>query len=176
MMLMMSMISIVVFLGLFIYTYVVYTEDKNNTYPPDIANCPDFWEVNEDGTCNIPKDGKNTGYLKGIKSNLYTYENIKGIQRKSYLEQYNDPGSQFNSKKYKARPTQIQTPNPNETQDVIRYSVADIPYGYDPYNPEVVNFLDNGWSSYGDPYCAIKRWANINGVNWDGMVSYNNFC
>ena len=67
-------VSIVVFLGLFIYTYVVYTEDKNNTYPPDIANCPDFWEVNEDGTCNIPKDGKNTGSLKGIKSNLYTYD------------------------------------------------------------------------------------------------------
>jgi hypothetical protein len=166
-------ISIVVFLGLFIYTYVVYTENKNTLYPPDIANCPDFWEVNADGTCKIPQNGRNTGNLKGVKTTLYEYDDIRGIPNLSYLSKYHDPGSRPKKASIPTRPTANLTPNPLESREVIRYSLADIPYGYDPYNPTVVNFTDMGWSSYGDPYCAIKQWANINGVNWDGMVSYN---
>jgi hypothetical protein len=165
-------ISIVVFLGLFIYTFVIYTSNKDHVYPPDMASCPDFWEVNPDGSCKIPTDGVNTGNLKGVKTTLYTYGNINDMPNLSYLGSYDDTGSLPPTT---AIPTRASSKiNPTSNNQVTRYSVADIPYGYDPYNPTVVNFSDMGWSSYGDRYCAIKRWANINGVNWDGLVSYNN--
>jgi len=109
------------------------------------------------------EDAELIGNLKNKGHTIYTYANIDGIPNYSLLAQYYDP-------------------NDNQLYDGIEdpklglgYYNADIPYGYDEDNPQIneIDFTDKGWASYGDPYCEIKRWANINNIQWDGLLNYN---
>ena len=51
-------ISLIVFFGLFIYTFVTFHE-KNKSFPPDLTDCPDYWKADGSGnntTCTNIKD------------------------------------------------------------------------------------------------------------------------
>lgn len=156
-------ISISIFIGLFIYTFIEFNK-KNMLYPPDMANCPDYWKVNPTGSCQIPKKGElNLGNLESKGRQIYTYENIMNIPNYSYLPSYYDS---TNDEVYYGN---IESNLP------LGYYNSDIPYGYDDSKPQsgYVDFEDSGWASYGDPYCEIKKWAKINNIQWDGMANYN---
>ena len=36
--------------------YLLYKTNKNVVFPPTIAQCPDYWEVTGEGTCNNIKN------------------------------------------------------------------------------------------------------------------------
>ena len=55
------------------------------------------------------------------------------------------------------------------------YYQYDIPYGFDPTKPTVINFNDPAWGSNGDPYCAMMRWAKNHGITWDGLTGLNQY-
>jgi hypothetical protein len=161
-------IATVVFIGLFIYCAVTFYSGKQTLFPPDMAPCPDNWKMNSDGTCKIPSPGMNTnlGYLAQTGRPIYVYNNIKTGPKYSYLASYYD----------------IATDNTYQGQHnpklPLGYYTQDIPNGYDVKNPQKgsIDFTDQGWASYGDPYCAIKSWAKTQNIQWDGMLSYNNSC
>ena len=157
-------ISITIFIGLFIYSVSIFY-DKKTYFPPDIPDCPDYWKVNEDGTCQIPKPGElNLGNLAEKGRQIYTYSNFtdKSVTY-SFLPSYYDPifpKMMFGKK----------------TADLpLGYYQIDIPYGYDQEKPQngTIDFNDNGWASHGDPYCEMKKWASQHNVQWDGMANYN---
>lgn len=157
-------ISILVFLGLLLYSGYVFYSNKSTLYPPDIPTCPDYWTVTQDGKCVIPKPHDiNLGNLKNKGHPIYIYKNIENIPQYSLLETYYDPNS---NDLYEGELAEKLGPG---------YYNADIPYGYDENNPQIsqIDFTDKGWASYGDPYCEIKKWANINNIQWDGMSNYN---
>jgi len=157
-------ISISVFIGLFIYTLVTFYS-KDLSFPHDITDCPDYWKVNKDGTCQIPKpDEMNLGNLATKGRQIYTYVSFKdGSKTYSFLPSYYDPISSellFGKK---------------ATNLPLGYYKMDIPYGYDSEIPEsgVINFNDKGWASFGDPYCELKKWASQHDIQWDGIANYN---
>jgi hypothetical protein len=170
------LISLAVFIGLFIYTFIVFYKKKS--FPPDIPNCPDYWKVKPDGTCQIPKPGEmNLGNLdehrdihgKAIPSKgrqIYGYKNSTNENNEmaySYLPYYYNPvtGAVLHGEKQSNLP--------------LGYYQIDIPYGYDSAHPQtgIINFKDERWASFGDPYCEIKRWANKQNIQWDGIANYN---
>ena len=135
----------------------------NTMYPPVSTDCPDYWTVNADGTCNIPTNGKNLGTLNGQEIYKYT---LGGKERYSYLSEY-DPGSSTGTIK--------GTLYTNEQNKVLGYYKSEIPSGYNESTPQMnwVDFNDPGWSVNGTSECAISKWAKINNIAWDGLTNYN---
>jgi hypothetical protein len=190
-------ISIIVFLGLFVYTFIIYYNNNSTIFPKDMTSCPDFWTVNPNGTCKIPTtiDGEppvNIGKLANSQKmsyTVYSYPTVSpsdktgkkldillDISNISYFSEYDDPGTVFKSTPSgtnmpvsKIRDGSVKPGRPYAT-NVYRYK---IPYGYNIRNPDTVDFRDKGWASYGDPYCAIKQWSKENESAWDGISSYN---
>jgi hypothetical protein len=194
-------ISIVVFLGLFIYTCVIYYSDTPTIFPKDMTACPDFWTVNPDGTCQIPLpiegvSSLNIGKLSDSQHTqypMYTYAqqdtiDISGknldalleVSNISFLPSYNDPGNFLQRTRYgtnfpigNVRGPSVKSGEVSKEM-VYRYDVSNnIPYGYTMQNTGAIDFKDKGWSTYGDPYCAIQSWAKQNDIAWDGMMAYN---
>jgi hypothetical protein len=194
-------ISVIVFLGLFIYTFIIYYSNNPTIFPKDMTACPDFWTVNPDGTCQIPTPAPgepaiNIGKLtksQNIQFPIYTYpivnyydvsgarlDTLLDISNISFLAAYDDPGSVYqstpngtNMPESRIRNGSLQTGKPSENT-VYRYDIKNsIPYGYSIRNPGAIDFRDKGWASYGDPYCAIQAWTKQNGIAWDGMLAYN---
>ena len=155
-------IAILIFSILLIYTGVQMFKQKT-MYPPIIPNCPDLWSIDSSGNCIIPQDPT---------SNIGTLKN-----KPLYL--YNTPGANFTKSTmtygYSFLP-QIkvgQTTYTGTLQDKKGYFSNDIPYGFNPANPTVINFNDPGWGSQGDPNCAMKLWSKQNGITWDGINAYS---
>ena len=161
-------ISILIFLGLFAYSAYIFYSGKQTLFPPDMAPCPDNWSMNADGTCQIPipSSHANLGYLAKTGRPIYMYDNITDNPNYSYLPSYYDTATYT---------TYTGKLVPNVP---LGYYTTDIPAGYDIENPQNgnIDFTDPGWSAYGDPYCAIKQWAQTQNIQWDGMLSYNNGC
>lgn len=161
-------ISTLIFIGLFAYSAYIFYSGRRTLFPHDMAPCPDNWKMNSDGTCKIPAPSShaNLGYLEKTGQKIYVYENIEDESNYSYLPEYYDTAS-YTTYKGKVDPNLP-----------LGYYTNDIPAGYDIGNPQkgVVDFHDPGWASHGDPYCAIKKWAQTQNIQWDGMLSYNNGC
>ena len=47
------------------------THNKGAPFPPNASTCPDYWNVNEDGTCSAT--------IKSEKNNVKTYFNIGSL-------------------------------------------------------------------------------------------------
>ena len=194
-------IAMTVFLGLFIYTLVIYYSNNPTIFPKDMTACPDFWTVNPDGTCQIPtpapgESAINAGKLTNsqkIQFPIYTYptvnyydvsgfqlDTVLDISNISYLAEYDDPGTVYqstpkgtNMPQGYIRYNSLQAGRSSENT-VYRYDVSNnIPYGYSIRNPGAIDFHDKGWASYGDPYCAIQKWTKQNEIAWDGILTYN---
>jgi hypothetical protein len=161
-------VSILILLGLFVYSAIVFYSGRNTLFPHDMSPCPDNWKMNPDGTCQIPMPGprSNLGRLGQTGQQIYIYDNDDSDATYSYLPKYYDTAS-FTT--YQGKPA---------TNLPRGYYKADIPAGYDVENPQKgsVNFHDPEWASHGDPYCAIKKWAQTQNIQWDGILSYNNGC
>jgi hypothetical protein len=186
------LISISIFIGLFIYTATIYYRgSKSKQYPPDLSSCPDYWKIMKreiDGdvrhVCQIPSINElNLGGLKEKGLPLYKYSNIDGNIHNniSFLPSYYDfhnNNTDSNSDLSSYIPEGYSLPN------LRYYSTDDIPNGYgNAYNNynlnkfeqnNYIDFQDSGWASHGDPYCQIKNWAKINNIQWDGISNYNN--
>jgi len=181
------LISISIFIGLFIYTATIYYRgSKSKQYPPDLSSCPDYWKIMKreiDGdvrhVCQIPSINElNLGGLKEKGLPLYKYSNIDGNIHNniSFLPSYYD----FND--FDDIDSQIQ--KGYSFPNLRYYSIDDIPNGYgNAYNNynlknfeqnNYIDFQDSGWASQGDPYCQIKNWVKINNIQWDGISNYNN--
>lgn len=46
----------------------------------------------------------------------------------------------------------------------------------DSHGNSCINFNDPAWASNGNKTCAKQRWANTNGIVWDGVTNYNQSC
>lgn len=44
--------------------------------------------------------------------------------------------------------------------------------GYDS-TTGTIDFSNQGWSATGTAICAQRKWANSNGITWDGVTNYN---
>jgi hypothetical protein len=86
------LIAFLVFLGLFIYSAIIFYSGKSKLFPPDMAPCPDGWKLNSDGTCKIPAPGPtaNLGNLANTGNQIYVYDNTKGKSKYSFLPKYYD--------------------------------------------------------------------------------------
>jgi len=184
-------VSISIFIGLFIYTAAVfYSGDKSTIYPPDLTSCPDNWKMivrTIDGdkrhVCQIPPPNEmNLGALKEKGMAIYKYPNIDGTGNNlSYLPKYYDFQNSNTPNLNAALPDTVVKGDP--MPHLRYYSADDIPEGYgntynkyDMKNLENNNYIDfqaAGWASQGDPFCRIKNWAKINNIQWDGMSNYN---
>jgi hypothetical protein len=59
--------------------------ETQGVYPPNSTTCPDYWDINQEGSCIIPKDGeKNVGslYEGGLLTNA-VIGNTPGIDNNS---------------------------------------------------------------------------------------------
>lgn len=153
-------VATIIFIITFIYFMIQYAP-LDKTFAPAVTDCPDYWTVNSDGTCNIPTDGKNMGSLQG--RNIYQYQ-------------------MGDSKAYSLLPQFYSIPNgevlvgslyTNKTNNILGYFKTDIPAGYDETNPQInrIDFKDRGWAKNGTTECEISRWSKINNIAWDGMNS-----
>lgn len=52
------LIALLALIGILTYVGVLmtYYRNKDTTYPPVAASCPDFWEVDENKNCRIPAE------------------------------------------------------------------------------------------------------------------------
>lgn len=140
----------------FLTFMILYYKYPDNIYPGNTNPCPDFWELQMDGTCKI--NDLNNGSMKKSEQTFF-------------IE---------NGSAYKVRDesdSRIARPNHNVTQKISAYDLNTIPFGY--YineDPDRVDFTDVRWSTYGsnsNRTCALKAWANKNGIIWDGIHNYN---
>ena len=112
-------ISILVFLGLFTYTAIIFYLTRDTIYPPDIMTCPDYWKVTPEGRCKIPAVNElNLGNLAAKGQPIYVYDNITGVPKYSLLSEYYDPHM---NQLYKGVLDKTLAPG---------FYNADIPYGY----------------------------------------------
>jgi hypothetical protein len=161
---------LILFVSLYLYT-------PPNTYPPDFTDCPDFWKVNPDGTCEIPHpNDENMGLLKDNYQEIYRYDfEDNPTEKTSYLSKYNilpeDDDDEDNIL------PEDGTKEGTQIYQGVKYGYykSDIPHGYDPNNPTTnsIDFNDGGWALYGDPYCEMRRWAIRQNIQWDGIINYN---
>lgn len=62
------LIALLALIGILTYVGVLmtYYRDKDTTYPPVAASCPDFWEVDEKKNCRIPAGNDSAVNLGGV--------------------------------------------------------------------------------------------------------------
>jgi len=91
--------SVVIILLILIFTYygiVIQKKMKQNrSFPPQPpSNCPDYWSLNTDGSCNIPKAGtKNTGSIYDPNGNFNLFSNTTfGLNNDKTLINFSDNG------------------------------------------------------------------------------------
>jgi hypothetical protein len=175
-------IAVIVFLGLFIYTCVIYYNNNPTIFPKDMTSCPDFWTVNPDGTCKIPtpsglgKPALNIGKLsqsQNSKYTVYTYpttrpydpsgkklDTLLDVSNISYLSAYDDPGTEYKITKVKNK---IVT---NMPKSIIRDYSLQTPNpntNTKVYRYDVKNTIPYGYS--------IRNPGNID-FNHPGWASY----
>ena len=123
-------------LFLFLTYMTIFFKYPTGVYPVNTNPCPDFWELQKDGTCLI--NPSNIGSMPPTKMNIF-----------------NNGGS----------------------IPINGYSLENIPFGYNIADGRgTVDFTDVRWSTYNGGQsrnCALKAWANKNGVIWDGIHNYN---
>ena len=73
-------LSVAIVLLILLLTYIGIKMANNkmatdgNAYPPQFATCPDYWQVNGDGTCTIPTSGsRNYGSINSNSPSPYGY-------------------------------------------------------------------------------------------------------
>lgn len=162
-------VSVTVFLGLFIYIAVIFYK-KEKVYPSDMTDCPDYWKIDSSGKCVIPKKNElNLGNLKDKGMPIYSYKHYANSQTLQEMKKdYSYLPSYYNYIHPRTMYGKLETDMP------LGYYQMDIPYGYDSDNPQnaVIDFNDSGWSSFGNPYCEMQKWASQHNIQWDGISSY----
>ena len=141
--------GIAIVLLILILTYFGLNLSKNtaSVFPPTKNYCPDNWTTGTDGNlCAIPSLTTATGTLKGnaLPSHYNTGLLITGSATTDYA--YN-------------------------TTDVLNTKKTP---GYDSDN-KAIDFNDAGWGTQlqgKSSICALKNWANTNGIMWDGVSNY----
>jgi len=137
---------------------------QHTIYPPIISNCPDLWTVDDSGNCIIPSNpNSNVGNLSGKP--LYKYEGANSNFTKSTMTYGYSflPQIIYNNTTYNGNPVM------KNGEPILGYFSYDIPHGFDPRNPTVINFNDPGWGSHGDPNCSIIKWAKQHNITWNGL-------
>jgi len=154
-------IAILVFVGTFILCISQYSPTQQK-FPPSMTNCPDYWTINQNGTCNI--EHKNIGTLQNHRIYKYT---INGEEMHSHLSSFYDKNTD-----QVVNGTILTDKN---RSPILGYYNSDIPGGYDENNPQnaVIDFNSNEWSTNGSKICAIKSWAMEHNIHWDGMMNYD---
>lgn len=81
-------IAIIALIVTLTYIGIILKYGENQAvYPPTSMTCPDYWDINQDGSCMIPKDGeKNVGSLyEGGLLNNAVIGNTPGIDQDSSI-------------------------------------------------------------------------------------------
>jgi len=140
-----------------------FNKFSTTIYPGNTNPCPDFWELQKNGTCLI--NHSNIGAINTIQSTYFM-----------------PVGGDTTDRRGNTYRTPVQNTSPNvsgyESKSIKSYSLDNIPFGYNIYDASggTVDFTDVRWSTYNggkSRSCALKAWANKNGVIWDGISNYN---
>ena len=179
------------------YLFIYSGHQTNHLNPPHMSSCPDFWNLQSDGTCQIPgSTGQNMGDIKQINVNVFTRvsDPTSYVDSDSSLPSLGDlsvkghkNGTTFSPVNVFAPGTSINNIDMNDISNasiIVKntYLSKDFPFGFDLINASNsnkynVDFTDMGWSTYGSGgssrVCALKTWANQHGIIWDGVTNYN---
>jgi len=130
------------------------TGTSATVYPPITSTCPDYWQV--DGSyCVVPHfQSLNTGTLYDMSGNLTIPTSTYGVKQVNYA----DISGNFHH-----HDSYHHHDHHHGSKNVL-------------YNPLVteINFTDSGWANGAvTNICNQKKWANLNGIVWDGVTNYN---
>jgi len=142
--------GIAIVLLILILTYFGLNLSKNTAavFPPTKNYCPDNWTTSNNGNlCAIPSITPATGSINGkaLPGHYNTGLLITGNATTTYA--YNG--------------------------NVLTGSVT--PGFVTNINGNSINFNDAGWGTQlqgQSSICALKNWANTNGIMWDGVSNY----
>jgi len=56
-----SVASVLFFITLITFSFLIFRNSKNEIYPPILNDCPDYW-INNGDTCIVPVNNINVGY------------------------------------------------------------------------------------------------------------------
>ena len=144
------LISIAICIIFFFFSYMVISySDTEKNYPPNTNPCPDFWEIQKDGACLIGVEN-----IGSMKKKQNSFVNSNGSIHK--YEAYSKDNSPFG---FLEETKLAKITNFNDHKQI-----------------DIVDFTDINWTTYGGAKsrtCALKSWANKNGIAWDGMHNYD---
>jgi hypothetical protein len=182
--------------------FYIYSGQKKNLNPPYMNSCPDFWEIQKDGTCKIPGSINMGDIAKSTKISIMKYksdpsqyavttaDSASNIVTQRGVKTNNNPnkGSKINtfspgSSKNNVNMSDIDTSSLSNLRGGA-YLSSDFPFGYDVVQASSsqifnVNFQDPGWATYGSSnggssrVCSLRTWANQHSITWDGVTNYN---
>ena len=161
-------------LSFFIVIMAFFYKYSSSIYPVTRNPCPDFWELQKDGTCLISHS--NVGAMDSIQSTYFMPVGGDATDRRGNTYKIPNPPASTTNNQY-STPSYASDTN-YESKQIKSYSLDNIPFGYNIYDASggTVDFTDVRWSTYNGAQsrsCALKAWANKNGVIWDGISNYN---
>jgi len=169
-----------------VYVFMSYP-NPNITIPHAMTNCPDKWEMDENGKCVIPcpdLSGANVGDLGKKKTTLYKYTIIedektqKIVNKISSMPSWTLNGKEIFGKLYKN----------DQKMQIYAYDLKnDLPTSiYNPLiedehtyieTPNVIDFTSPYWTKFNNSpssrICNIKKWLHKHNIQWDGVSQYN---
>jgi hypothetical protein len=159
-------------LSFFMVVMTFYYKYSTSVYPVTRNPCPDFWELQKNGTCLIGRS--NVGAMNIVQSTYFMPVGGDATDRRGNT--YHAPAPNTSPNAY-SQPTYALDTN-YKSKEITSYSLDNIPFGYNIYDASegTVDFTDVRWSTYNGAQsrsCALKAWANKNGVIWDGISNYN---
>jgi hypothetical protein len=151
--LVMSIIMLIVFLVVF--GSIMANKPYNQPFPLEANNCPDSWpEI--DGVCVYIPEGIDEEIKKWKKNNSSTY-----------ISEYD-----------KFKPIMDRIDNIGKNNGSIK-NLTDLKNSQVQLDSNT-NLWDWGTTQIGLDFnematiCDKKKWANFNGIHWDGISNYNN--
>jgi hypothetical protein len=195
-----GMIAVAVFCFSLSFFYI-YSGQKKNLNPPYMNSCPDFWELQKDGTCKIP-DSVNKGDIEKKEISIMKYKSSPNQYVVTTATENSDIVTQRGVKtgSHPNKGLKINTFSPGSSKNNVNmsdidissrtklqggaYLSSDFPFGYDVVQASSsqifnVNFQDPGWATYGSSnggssrVCSLRTWANQHNITWDGVSNYN---
>jgi len=154
--------------------------NQTTAFPPRASTCPDYWELAEDHeqTCQIPQQEYSNEY--DCQAYVDRYPDIHDEIGGNDCTDTNVADNAKEHWKFKGSPEGripgklIKHPNVGNIyndNNKIQLNSSNTP-GYN-FVDFSIDFNNKGWMMKGTEMCSKKKWANSNGIIWDGVSNYN---
>ena len=72
--------AVILILILAVVGVVMSKNVRSSVYPPSSLSCPDYWQLNSDGTCQIPVDTTGAGATIGVNKGTWDGSTVDGTK------------------------------------------------------------------------------------------------